>query len=609
MRLLLPFTLLLGFLSLPNAGTDLEVYFIDTGQSDATLLISPTGQTFLFDGGDNGDGNADVVPLLNSLGISQLDYVGVSHYHADHLGGLDEVWNAGIHANVALDRGFNNVPSTQSYNDYASRYGSVRQTAFPGQVVNLGGGVTLTCIVREGDLLGGGSVNISGSSQYENSTSVGWLVEYGDFDMWLGGDLTGGGNSTTDVESAVAPLVGDVEVYQVNHHGSRTSSNSTWVNTLKPALSIVPCGSANAYGYPKQEVVDRINSSAAVRPVWCPTDGVGTEGFVDAAGDIYLTTDGATFTATMADGTSMRLAVDEQQPGGANAGELVVAEYLANPAVVSDTYGEWFEVTGMRLGDVSLGGISVAGVGGESFTIDSPIVLDEGEELTIASDGLRARNGGHRPQLVWPSGSFALGNSSDTIELKRGGTSLDRIDYSSGWPDSSGISAERKDLNGSGSQANFTAAVATFGNGDKGTPGQTNSSDTTNYGGGGGTGGPLDIAIVAPPVLGQTMMLDLLAPGESGAQFQGMITLGTTPGYNLNGTNIPANQDRAWQITTTLPGWSGTVPALEVMSVSASLPNNPNLRNRIIYAVFYTYDNLGGQQVRLVSAPRLMVIS
>lgn len=607
MRLLLPFTFLLGFFTLPSAGSDLQIYFIDTGQSDATLLISPTGQTFLFDGGDNGDGNADVVPLLNSLGISSLDYVGVSHYHADHLGGLDEVWNAGIQATVALDRGFNNLPTTQSYSSYASAYSSVRQTAFPGQVINLGGGVTLTCIVREGDLLGGGSVNISGSSQWENSSSIGWLVEYGDFDMWMGGDLTGGGNGTTNVESSVAPLVGDIEVYQVNHHGSRTSSNSTWVNTLDPAISIVPCGSSNPYGYPKEEVLDRLNSPSSVSPVWCTTDGVGTEGFVDTGGNIVVCTDGNTYTATMEDGTELRFQVDEQTTAGANAGELVVAEYLADAGVVSDSDGEYFEIAGMRQTNVSLDGITVAGVSGESFTIGSPILLNEGEEITIAADGLRGRNGGHRPHLMWPTGSFALGNGSDTVELKRGGISLDRIDYNSSWPDSTGVAAERKDLAGSGTSSNFAAAVNTFGNGDKGTPGETNTADTTNYGG--GIGGPLDINILTPPVVGQTLSLDFLAPGESGALYQGMITLGTVPGYSYGGALIPARQDRAWTVTTGLPGWSGTVPVNEVINVNVTIPNNPSLRNMIIYAVFYTYDNIGTPQVRLVSPPELMVIS
>lgn len=606
MKPLLLFAFLAGYFALPTGSGTLEIHFIDTGQSDATLLISPTGQTFLFDGGDNGDGNSDVVPLLNSLGISHLDYVGVSHYHADHLGGLDEVWNAGITATVAYDRGFNNTPGTQSYSDYASRYSSVRQMVNPGQVVNLGGGVTLTCIVREGDLMGGGSVNISGSSQWENSASVGWLVEYGDFDMWMGGDLTGGGNGTTNVESSVAPLVGDVDVYQMNHHGSRTSSNSTWVNTLKPEFSVVPCGSSNPYGYPKQEVLDRINTTSQVRPVWSTTDGVGTEGFVDAGGNILIETDGDTYTVTAEDGTAFTLSVDEQTPPIPTAGELVIGEFHRDPSATSDTDGEWIEITGTRDGVVSLENVEVKDFGADSFTFGSPVLLDQGEEVVVASDGLRGRNGGHRPQLVWPSGDFAMINSSDTVALEYGSTTLDRIDYTSAWPGGNGVSAEREDLLGTATSNNFAAAVSTYGHGDEGTPGATNDADSTVFGGG---GGPIDITVTLPPVIGQAFSMDWDMPGEVGANYFGFMTLGTSPGHTVGGTLIPGNQDRAYTISSAIPGWTGIVPAGESVTVFASLPNNPNLINRFIWCVVYTYDNAGGITVRKVSLPEFMIIS
>jgi len=607
MKPLLLLALLAGMFTIPAGTGSFEIYFIDTGQSDATLLISPTGQTFLFDGGDNGDGNNDVVPLLNSLGISQLDYVGVSHYHADHLGGLDEIWNAGITATVALDRGFNNLPSTQSYNDYANRYSSVRQMATPGQVINLGGGVTLTCMVREGDLIGGGSVNISGSSQWENSSSVGWKVEYGDFDLWMGGDLTGGGNGTSNVESSLAPLVGNVDVYQANHHGSRTSSNSTWVNALSPEFTVVPCGSSNPYGYPKQEVVDRLNTNTNMRPVWCPTDGVGTEGFVDAGGTIHLITDGDSYTVTAEDGTAFTLSVDEQAPSAPLAGELVVAEFHRDPNATSDTDGEWVEVAGTRNGPVSLDNVRLKDFGSNNLTFGSPILLDQGESMVIGNDGLRSRNGGYRPHMVWPTVGFSMVNGTDTVALEFGSTLLDRVDYTSGWPGGPGIAAERKDLLGPATSNNFAAAVSNFGNGDKGTPGETNDADTTVFSGGGG--GPLDITVILPPVRGQLFQMDWDAPGEAGAFYQGFITFGTTPGFDINGTNIPGNQDAAYNITSAFLGWSGTVPVGESITVFANIPNSGSLRNRIIYCVFYTFDNAGSIVVRKVSLPEFMIIS
>ncbi|MCP4093490.1 MAG: MBL fold metallo-hydrolase [Planctomycetes bacterium] len=605
MRILFLLALCAGFFSLPAGSGNLEIYFIDTGQGDATLLVAPTGQTFLFDGGDNGDGNADVVPLLNSLGITHLDYVGVSHYHADHLGGLDEVWNAGITATTALDRGFNNTPGTQSYNDYANRYSSVRQAVTPGQVISLGGGVTLTCIVSNGQLMGGGSVNINSSSQWENSSSVGWRVDYGDFQMWMGGDLTGGGNSTTDVESSVGPLVGDVDVYQVNHHGSRTSTNSNWVNALKPEFSVIPCGHSNPYGYPKQEVTDRLNTATHVCPVWCPTDGVGTEGFVDAGGDIHLSTDGDTYTVTASDGTTFTMAVDERSNGTPGSGDLVVAEFLPNPGQTSDSDGEWVEIAGTDNGFVSLENVKLTDFGSNNATIGAPMLLDQGIEIVIAADGLAGRNGGVRPHMVWPSNTFSMGNSSDTVALQHGGSTLDRVDYTSSWPFSNGVSAERKDLLGSNAASNFTAATANFGNGDKGTPGSTNTSDTTVFGGG---GSGLDINILTSPVVGQMLDMEWLAPGEAGYFYQGFITLRTSPGFDINGVHISGNQDRAYNLTVNKPGFFGTVPASEAMYVSGLIPNRATLHNAFIYAVFYTFETPGTIVVREVSAPALMQI-
>ncbi len=587
---------------------DLEVYFIDVGQGDSTLIVGPTGTSFLFDAGWGGEGYAAVVPLLNSLGISHLDYVGASHYHADHVGGLDEVWLSGIQCNVAYDRGNSNTPGTQSYSQYASTYSSVRQTVSPGQVVNLGGGATMTCLVVEGDLMGGGSVNISGSSQWENSASIAWKLEYGDFDMFLGGDLTGGGNSTTDVESSVGPLCGDVDVYQVNHHCSRTSSNATFLNWIDPEFAVIPCGHANSYGYPKQEVVDRISSSSWTIPVWSLTDGVGTEGYVDTNGNVTLVTDGVSYTATAPGGLSFTAWCDEAVPTPAAAGDVVVAEFMRDPAQVNDTEGEWIELTGARTNEaVSLAQITVSDLGSDSFTIGAPIQLAAGDECLLAADGLSSRNGGVKPVIAWPSGRMALGNSSDTVRLRRGGVTIDQVDYTSGWPGGSGVAAERADLLGSAASSNFVAATATYGQGDKGTPGDTNSADTTNWGG--GTGG-VRVEVLIPPVIGQTLAMNWHAPGEANMLYQGWITLGTTPGTNINGTNVPGNMDAGWDATASLPGWSGFVPANEVMYTTMTVPNNANFVGMQVYAIFATYQDLlgSGINIREVGGPEAMVI-
>jgi len=588
----------------PAFGQQLEVHFIDVDQGEATLVIGPNGTSFLFDGGPNAEGYASVIPLLQSKGISSLNYVSASHYHADHVGGLDEVWNSGIHTTTCLDRGDSQEPGTQSYDDYKSAYSSVRQTVNPGQVVQLGNGATVTCLVVEGDLMGGGSVNISSSAQWENSASVAWKLAYGDFDMFMGGDLTGGGNGTTDVESSVGPICGDVDVLLVNHHGSRTSSNSTFISLLNPEFAVISCGHANSYGFPKTDVINALNTPSHTIPVWCTSDGVGGPGFVDCGGNITLTTDGTTYSVTSQNGISFTAYCDQSGPPAANPGEIVLSEFMRDPNKVSDANGEWLEIAGARIGqEVSLLGLEVSDGSGDFFQIQTAIQLNAGELALFSSNGLAGTNGGLKSIVAWPIGAMALGNSSDSIELVGGnGTTLDSVSWDNSWPGGTGTSAERKDLEEAGSVANFANGSSSYGLGDLGTPGQSNDSDTTTWG---GTGTPW-VEIVTSPTVGGPLEMNWYMPGEVGHNYQGLLTLGTTPGVSVGGTHIPANLDEAYDRTHNIPGWFGIVPVAEQVFAAATVPANNSLRGLVLYALVVTLDP--PNQIRSQSVPIAMIV-
>jgi beta-lactamase superfamily II metal-dependent hydrolase len=236
---------------------ELTIHCLNVGQGDCTLIESPTGGTFLFDGGNNSDGDQIVVPYLQMLGLQALDYVCASHYHADHIGGLDEVVN---HFGVdsirvaALDRGWSY--GTVSYDDYEDAVVSKRATIYDGQVVDLGGGVTVTCVAVNGN----GVLSPPFDDQYsENDLSVALVVRYLDFDFFVAGDLSGVNTSFyEDIETSVAPEVGPVEVYRVDHHGSIANSNANLVSTLLPRVSIISAGDGNPYGHPTQTVINRL---------------------------------------------------------------------------------------------------------------------------------------------------------------------------------------------------------------------------------------------------------------------------------------------------------------------------------------------------------------
>ena len=87
------FVLLLAQRPQAQAGTA-RIFFVDIGQGAGTLIVSPAGRTLLVDGGPPG-GGVKIGALLDTLGISTIDFTVLTHYHIDHDAGLIELLNAG----------------------------------------------------------------------------------------------------------------------------------------------------------------------------------------------------------------------------------------------------------------------------------------------------------------------------------------------------------------------------------------------------------------------------------------------------------------------------------------------------------------------------------
>jgi beta-lactamase superfamily II metal-dependent hydrolase/DNA/RNA endonuclease YhcR with UshA esterase domain len=256
----------------PHAQSTARIFFVDIGQGASTLLVSPTGKTLLVDGGPPG-GGTKVASLLNTLGIATIDFTVLTHYHIDHDSGLIELLNAGRVAGIAYDNGDGadvQPPGTSTsptstrgtYLNYVTATGHAgvtRQTIVPGQVLDLGGGMKATVLAAGGHLLSGGSVQITNDDL--NSESISLLVEYNNFDFIISGDLTGGGSTSTDktpdVETFVGQMAGDVDVIQLNHHGSTTTSNQVYLSAVKAEVAVAQAGTTNTFGHPNRETVNK----------------------------------------------------------------------------------------------------------------------------------------------------------------------------------------------------------------------------------------------------------------------------------------------------------------------------------------------------------------
>jgi predicted amidohydrolase len=159
-------------------------------------------------------------------------------------------------------------------------------------------------------------------------------------------------------------------------------------------------------------------------------------------------------------------------PPPPTSGPLVITEFMANPAAVADSKGEWFEVYNAGKGAVDLKGWTIEDASG-SHTVKSSVTVGAGTYVALGVNDSSGANGG--APVAYDYGSLSLANSGDTIKLVDGGGKVvDQISYTSSWGVASGASLSLKSTgldNAVGSSWCVETSPWTGSAGDKGTPG------------------------------------------------------------------------------------------------------------------------------------------
>ena len=229
------------------AGT-VTVEILDVGQGDSILIRSPEGKTVLIDAGT---GRTDVVPMLQQRGISELNMVIGTHAHADHIGGMDEVFEA-LPVKVYLDNGMPHTTKTYEkvmklVEDKEIRYIEGKRD----QEFNLGKEIKLQVLHPQNTLLRNTRSDL-------NSNSVVVRMTHGK-NCFL---FTGDAEEPTE-HQLVQQGVGTCDVLKVAHHGSNHSSTNHFLQTVQPKIALISLGVDNRYGHPGDEAMDRISNTGA----------------------------------------------------------------------------------------------------------------------------------------------------------------------------------------------------------------------------------------------------------------------------------------------------------------------------------------------------------
>ncbi len=243
MRRLVLLTLFSVLLPFPVCGQydPVLITFLNVGQGDAVFVRAPGGETALIDAGPG----VDVASLLGRLGVERLDLVVASHPHADHIGGMSQVLRS-FPVRYYMDNG-------QPYT--TATYHAVMQA------LQRNPGITyLEAVPRTIQL---GSVNIHvlpmppkpGSNP--NNSSVGLVVQYGEFKAFLSGD-----SERRELRHFVqSGSVPDVTLLKAPHHGSDDAVEEQFLIAANPEVIVISVGS-NSYGHPKPSAVYRYNQQA-----------------------------------------------------------------------------------------------------------------------------------------------------------------------------------------------------------------------------------------------------------------------------------------------------------------------------------------------------------
>ena len=239
----------------------LDLYFLDSEGGAATLIVTPAGESLLFDSGNRTDDNRDanrIVKAIKDAKLSRLDHYVTSHWHADHFGGIGAVaekvnirnyWDRGIPETLPEDP--RNFPALMGIYQRISKGKS--SPLRPGDTIPLkaiknGPSLQLLCVVSDRQAINvEGALGNAACSQHEakpadtsdNARSVGLKLTYGDFDYACLGDLTW--NVEHDLACPVN-RVGEIDLFQVTHHGLPSSNNPVLVKALNPRVAIFENG-------------------------------------------------------------------------------------------------------------------------------------------------------------------------------------------------------------------------------------------------------------------------------------------------------------------------------------------------------------------------------
>lgn len=231
-----------------------EIYFLDVGQGDSTIIRTAKNKTIVIDGGEGEKSGFDygknvLFPFLINKGVRKIDFLIFSHFDSDHCGGLIYLLENIKVEKILIGKQFEKNENFEYILNLANKKDIKIIELQAGNKINIEKNSSLEILWP--------SVAEKISENAINNNSLVCKFVYKNFSMLL----------TGDIESiAEEKLLGkykntnrlNANILKIAHHGSKTSSIQEFLNEVNPKIALIGVGRKNKFGHPNQEVLERL---------------------------------------------------------------------------------------------------------------------------------------------------------------------------------------------------------------------------------------------------------------------------------------------------------------------------------------------------------------
>lgn len=227
-----------------SSKADLVVHYVDVGQGDG-IVIQNDGKNMLIDTGDNISYN-NIVLYLRSLKIKKLDYLVITHPHADHIGKLDDIMDEFDVNKIYMPKIPNKyVPTSKTY---LSALEAIKKQK-----------LKITPLVKDTSLdFGDAKVNLiytPNSDSNLNNYSIITHIKHDKHKFLFMGDA-----EIKQEKMLMKQMNVDADVLKIGHHGSKYSSSTQFIEEVSPQIGIISVGTKNRYSHPDKKTVTSIKN-------------------------------------------------------------------------------------------------------------------------------------------------------------------------------------------------------------------------------------------------------------------------------------------------------------------------------------------------------------